>query len=71
MSLLHFLIFFFLTLHLFFGATNKGWKESVGFPDPELYAESLEEKKFINKIKYSRRLPDPDFLGATISIHVI
>ena len=28
-------------------------------------------KKFINKIKYSRRLPDPDIFGVTISSHVI
>ena len=32
---------------------------------------NLLRKKFINKIKYSRSSPDPDFLGVTISIHVI
>ena len=34
----------FLTLELFLSATPKGWKESVGFPDAELYAKSLEKK---------------------------
>ena len=58
----------FFTLHLFLGATSKGWKESIGFPDSELYTESF-EKKFINKMKYSRSSPDPDFLDLTISSH--
>ena len=31
----------------------------------------LLRKKFINKIKFSRRSPDPDFLGVTTSSHVI
>ena len=31
----------------------------------------LLRKKFIKKIKFSRRSSDPDFLGATISSHVI
>ena len=35
---------FFLTLHLFLGATTKGWKESIGFPDSKLYAESFKKK---------------------------
>ena len=35
------------------------------------YMLNLLRKKFINKIKYSRSLPDPDFLGVTISSHVI
>ena len=60
----------FLTLHLFLGATTKGWKESIGFLDSKIYAESF-EKKIINKIKYSRSLPHPDFLGVTISSHII
>ena len=35
------------------------------------YMLNLLRKKFINKIKYSRSLSDPDFLGVTISSHVI
>ena len=53
-------------MHLFLGATTKGWKESTRFPDSELYTEYF-EKKFINKIKYSTSLPDPDFLGVTFA----
>ena len=34
----------FLTLGLFLSATPKGWKESIGFPDVELYAKSFEQK---------------------------
>ena len=60
-----------MTLHLLLGATTEGWKESIGFSDSELYAESFEEKKFINKIKYSRTSQDPDFFGVTISSHVV
>ena len=41
---LHFLTFF-LTLHLLLGATTKEWKESIGYPDSELYAKSFEETK--------------------------
>ena len=29
------------------------------------------EKKFINKIKHSRSSPGPDFLGVTISSHIV
>ena len=32
---------------------------------------NLLRKKVINKIKCSRSLPDPDFLGVTINSHVI
>ena len=45
----HFDHFFFLTLHLFSGATTKRWKESTGFPDPKLYAESFEKKISLTK----------------------
>ena len=38
----------FLTLDLFFSATPKGWKESIGFPDTEVYDKSF-EKTFIKK----------------------
>ena len=61
----------FLTLHLFLGATTKGWKESIGFPDSELNAGNLFRKKFISKIKYSKSSPDPDLLGVTINCHII
>ena len=33
----------FLTLGLFLIATPKGWKESIGFPDTELYVKSFEK----------------------------
>ena len=35
---------FFLTLDLFLSATPKVWKELIGFPDPELHAESFKKK---------------------------
>ena len=38
----------FLTLDLFLSATPKGWKESIGFPDVELYAKSFEQKSLKN-----------------------
>ena len=66
---LHFFTIFWCCTYI--DATTKGWKQSVGFLDSEFYAESFEEKKFINKIKCSGSLPDPDFLGVTISSHVI
>ena len=37
-----------MTLDLFLSATPKGWKESLGFPDAELYAKFF-EKKFKKK----------------------
>ena len=66
---LHFFTIFWCCTYI--DATTKGWKQSIGFLDSEFYAESFEEKKFINKIKCSGSLPDPDFLGVTISSHVI
>ena len=46
----------FLTLDLFLSATPKRWeKKSIKFPNDELYA-----KKFIKKIKCSRRSPDSE-----------
>ena len=50
--------FFILSDKVFdFGlsATSKGWRESIGFPDPELHAES-----FGKRIKYSRSFSDPE-----------
>ena len=35
-----------LTLDLFLSATPKGWKKSIGFPDPGLYAESFAKKNY-------------------------
>ena len=40
-----------MTLDLFLSASPKGWNESIGFPDPELYAKSFEKKKK-KSIKY-------------------
>ena len=34
----------FLSLDLFLSATPKEWKESIGFPNEELNAESFEKK---------------------------
>ena len=36
----------FLTLDLFLSATHKGWKESIGFPDTELYAKFFEKNSW-------------------------
>ena len=33
----------FLILDLFLSATPKGWKESIGFPEAELYAKYFEK----------------------------
>ena len=46
-------------------ATPKEWKESIGFPDAELYTESF-EKNSLKEIKYSRSSPD---LGNSWCIH--
>ena len=54
--------FLFLAFDLFLRAATKGWKESIGFPDAEVYAETF----CIKKIKYSRTSSDPDFLDVTI-----
>ena len=72
-SLVSFFILFdhFLTLYSFLGAATKGWKESIGGPESELHAESFQKKKINNKIKYCRGSPDPNFIGATISSHII
>ena len=43
----------FLIMDLFLSATHKGWKESIVFPDTELYAKSF-EKNSLKKIKYCR-----------------
>ena len=40
---LYFLTIFF-TLDLFLSAIPKGWKKSIGVPDPGLYAKSFEKK---------------------------
>ena len=53
----------FLTLDPFLSATPKGWKESVGFPDAELLAESF-EKKSLKKVKLK-------ISGEAISSHII
>ena len=52
---------FFLTLGLFLSATRKGWKESIGFRDAELYVKSFEKIHSLKKIKYSRSSPG-DFI---------
>ena len=49
-----------MILDLFLSATPKRWKESIGFPDAELYAKYIEKKNSIKKIKYSRGSPDPE-----------
>ena len=38
------------TLDLFLSAPPKGWKESIGFPDTELYAKSFEKDSQKNQI---------------------
>ena len=45
-----------MTLDLFLSATPKLQKESIEFPDPELYAESFER----NSLNFSRSSPDPE-----------
>ena len=40
----------FLSLDLLLSGTPKGWKESIGFPDTELYAKSFEKKSLKNQI---------------------
>ena len=48
-----------MILDLFLSVTPKEWKESIEFPDAELYARPF-EKKIIKKINYSRGSPDPE-----------
>ena len=45
---------------VFVTATPKVWKESIGFPNSELYTESFQKKFIEKKIKYLRSFPDPE-----------
>ena len=62
--------FFFLTLDLFLRATLQGWKESIGFPDAELYAESF-EKNFIKKSNILEACQSLKILAVAIRNHII
>ena len=63
-------IFFFLTLDLFLSATYKGWKKSIGFPDPEVHAECF-EKKSLKKSNIQEACQILKIVGEVISSHII
>ena len=67
-----FFIFFFVDFALIFRCHNqpKDGKNELDSQTQNVMLNLL-RKKFISKIKYSRSSPDPDFLGVTISKHVI
>ena len=50
---------YFLIFDLFLSSASKGWKESIGFLDAELYAESF-GKKIIKKNQIFQKLGDPE-----------
>ena len=66
---LHFLTIFFWLYTYFKVPQPKDGKNQLDF-QTQNFMLNLLRKKFINKIKYSRSSPDPDFLGVTISNHV-
>ena len=57
-------------MDLFLSATSKGCKESIGFPEAELYAESF-EKKFIKKSNILEVRQILKIFDVVISNHVI
>ena len=67
----------FLLSDNFFGleptlsATPKGWKESIGFPDPEFHAESFEKKSLKKKSNIQEACQILKIIGEAISSHII
>ena len=58
------------TLDLLLSATPKGWKESIGFPDAELHAESL-EKKSLKSSNIQEACQTLKISGEAIRSHII
>ena len=50
--------------------TPNVWKESIGFPDPELYAESF-EKNSLKKSNIQEARQTLKIIGVAISSHII
>ena len=67
--------FYFLTIFFDFepilSATPKGWKESIGFPDPEFHAESFEKKPLKKKSNIQEACQILKIIGEAISSHII
>ena len=61
----------FLTLDLFLSATPKLWKESIGFQDVELQAESFEKKKKIKKLNIQEACETLKIISEVISSDII
>ena len=60
----------FLNLDLFLSATPKLWKESIGFQDAELQAESF-EKKYIKKLNIQEACETLKIISEVISSDII
>ena len=62
---------FFILSDLFLRATPKGWKKSIGFPDPGLYAESFEKKKSLKKSNIQEACQTLKIIDVAINSHII
>ena len=62
---------FFLTLDLFSSARPTGWKDSIGFSDPELHAESFENKKSLKKSNIQEACQTMKITSVVISRHMV
>ena len=60
-----------MTVDLLLSATRKGWKEPIGFPDPELYAESFGKKIHSKKSNIQEARQPQKIIGVAISSHII
>ena len=61
---------YFLIFDLFLSSASKGWKESIGFLDAELYAESF-GKKLLKKSNIPEARQTLKIVGVVISSHII
>ena len=59
-----------LIFDLFLSSASKGWKESIGFLDAELYAESF-GKKLLKKSNIPEARQTLKIVGVVISSHII
>ena len=70
--LLIILSYHFLTLDLFLSDTPKGWKESIGLSDAELYTKYFEKKKHsLKKSNILEACQTLEILGVAISSLII
>ena len=62
---------FFLTLDLFSSARPTGWKDSIGFSDRELHAESFENKKSFKKSNIQEAFQTMKITSVVFSRHMV